>query len=122
MNGQKNMKAIIANLQKYYGVYLLITAVLFLVLWFPNRAVNRYAISGSPDNIIVWIIDTRTGQTWWKRRDVVFNLGTPNKPVIEGTTTIRPSKLNGVIYQPKEKPSAETDVTLIPEANENWRY
>jgi hypothetical protein len=83
------MKTLIANLQKYYGVYLLIVAVLFLILWFPNRAVNRYAISGDTDNMVVWIVDTRTGQTWWKRGDGVIDLGTTNKPIFEGIITKR---------------------------------
>ena len=61
MEKVEKMKTIIANLQKYYGVYLLIVAVLFLILWFPNRAVNRYAVIEDPKWGIC-VIDTRTGQ------------------------------------------------------------
>jgi len=61
------MKTIIAHLQKYYGVYLLILAVVFMILWLPNRMVNRYAISatsasGMEDSGGIFILDTRTGQ------------------------------------------------------------
>jgi hypothetical protein len=70
----EKMKTIITNLQKYYGVYLLIVAMLFLILWFPNRAVNRYAISGDR------IVDTRTGHTWERTRTTIMDLGTTNKP------------------------------------------
>jgi len=82
------MKTLITHLQKYYGVYLLITAVLFLILWFPNRVVNRYAISATSNRHsygVVYIIDTKTGQTWLsyidgfaKHRTIDF--GTPQKP------------------------------------------
>jgi hypothetical protein len=56
------MRTLIEHLQKYYGVYLLIVAVLFFILWFPNRAVNRYAIIRMARDGGVLIIDTRTGQ------------------------------------------------------------
>jgi hypothetical protein len=75
----ENMKTLIDNLQKYYGVYLLIVAVLFLILWFPNRAVNRYAISTGEGGGIS-IVDTRTGQTWERTRTTIMDLGTTNKP------------------------------------------
>jgi len=79
------MKTLMANLQKYYGVYLLIVAVLFLILWFPNRAVNRYAICMG-DGSGVWILDTKTGQLYFKGGQAVVNFGTLTKPIIPDLT------------------------------------
>jgi hypothetical protein len=76
------MKTIFAHLQKYYGVYLLIIAVLFLILWFPNRAINKYAISAT-ENGGMYILDTRTGQTWLRALSTEYNLGTTNKPIFK---------------------------------------
>jgi hypothetical protein len=78
------MKFIFNHLQNYYGVYLLIIAVVFLVLWFPNRGVNRYAISDGQ------LIDTRTGQIWIRSLHKEINFGTPDKPVYEISEEIRP--------------------------------
>ncbi|MCJ7675053.1 MAG: hypothetical protein MUO33_07865 [Sedimentisphaerales bacterium] len=80
----------IAHLQKYYGVYLLIIAMLFLILWFPNRAVNRYAISTDISDNEVWIVDTRTGHTWWRDRARIMDLGTTNKPKFGESKLVRP--------------------------------
>lgn len=77
------MKTLIDNLKKYYGVYLLIIAVLFLILWFPNRAINRYAISAISDGVS--IVDTRTGHIWVKSGGVVIDFGTPDKPISKVT-------------------------------------
>lgn len=81
------MKMLIAHLQKYYGVYLLIVAVLFLILWFESRSVNRYAmITSFPDVPFrgVYIIDTKTGQRWldFLKGDshATIDFGTPQKP------------------------------------------
>lgn len=73
------MKTIIANLQKYYGIYLLIIAALFLILWFPNRAVNRYAITGNIQGT-VYVLDTQTGQLWLRKGATSVSLGTNDKP------------------------------------------
>jgi len=76
------MKTIIAHLQKYYGVYLLIIVVVFMILWLPNRAVNRYTICQG-DGSGVWILDTRTGQLYFKGPGATINFGTIDKNVIE---------------------------------------
>jgi len=76
------MKTIITHLQKYYGVYLLIIAVLFLILWFPNRILNRYAIAPYGESG-VWILDTRTGQVYYKSAIGVINFGTVDKPIVK---------------------------------------
>lgn len=79
------MKTVFAHLQKYRGGYLLIIVVFFLILWFPNRAINRYAISNDSKNSMtgmdtLWIVDTRTGQTWLKTIGGVVDLGTNDNP------------------------------------------
>ena len=88
----ENMKTLIDNLQKYYGVYLLIVAVLFLILWFPNRAVNRYAAT-SYDNGRAYIIDTKTGERWLSviesNTHGILELGTPKKPKLKAKTFAR---------------------------------
>jgi len=89
------MRTIIAHLQKYYGVYLLIIAVVFLILWLPNRAANRYAICCQNDNTkLTYILDTRTGQTWlsllWLGNHIVHDLGTPDKPINQIITGLSP--------------------------------
>ncbi len=73
------MNTIVTHLQKYYGIYLLIIAILFLILWFPNRAVNRYAISGSWEGGVI-ILDIRTGQAYLRLPKAVYDLGTIDKP------------------------------------------
>lgn len=75
-------KTVFSHLQKYHGVYLLIIAVLFLVLWFPNRSIDRYAIS-TGDGGCITIIDTTTGHVWAKYGSTVFDFGTPNKSMFK---------------------------------------
>jgi hypothetical protein len=86
------MKALITNLQKYNGVYLLILAVLFLILWFQNSAVNRYAAT-SYNNGRAYIIDTKTGERWLSiiERDThaIIELGTPKNPKLKAKTFTR---------------------------------
>jgi hypothetical protein len=88
------MKTLIAHLQKYYGVYLLIMAVLFMFFWFQNRAVNRYAISGSWESGAI-ILDTRTGQAWLRLPRAVCDLGTIDKPKYDKMTRILGGGLSG---------------------------
>jgi hypothetical protein len=82
----EKMKTLIVNLQKYYGIYLLIIAVLFLILWFPNRGTNKYAIAAQGEDAIL-ILNTQTGQLWLKGVsrgvNVTIDLGTTYKPKIE---------------------------------------
>jgi hypothetical protein len=81
------MKTIIAHLQKYYGIYLLIIAVLFMILWSQNKAVNRYAISGNLQNGGI-ILDTRTGQTWGRAMGTLYDFGTTDEPRFEKVLSI----------------------------------
>jgi len=73
------MNTIVTHLQKYYGIYLLIMAVVFILFWFQNRAVNRYAIGGDWDSGVI-ILDTRTGQAWMRLSRTLIDLGTIDKP------------------------------------------
>ena len=86
------MNTIVAHLQKYYGVYLLIMAVLFMLFWFQNRAVNRYAISGNLQSGAI-ILDTRTGQAWGRAGASAFDLGTTDKPKFDEVKKPLPKEL-----------------------------
>jgi len=101
------MRIIIANLQKYYGIYLLIIAVLFFVAWFSNRAANRYAnryaISATGyDKSGAYIIDTKTGQMWFTMNNysehMLVDLGTPKNPKIEVERVKRETKLTKKLF------------------------
>jgi hypothetical protein len=80
------MKTIIAHLQQYYGIYLLIVAVLFFIFWIPNRGTNKYAIAAQGEDAIL-ILNTQTGQLWLRGVsrgvNVTIDLGTTYKPKIE---------------------------------------
>ena len=81
------MNTVITHFQKYYGIYLLIIAVLFFILWLPNRGTNKYAIAAQSENAIL-ILNTQTGQLWLKGVSrgagyVTIDLGTTYKPKIE---------------------------------------
>ena len=88
------METIVAHLQKYHGVYLLIIAALFMFFWFQNRAVNRYAISGSLESGAI-IVDTRTGQAWLRAPRAVFDLGTIDKPKYDKMKRVLGGGLSG---------------------------
>jgi hypothetical protein len=94
------MNTIIAHLQKYYGVYLVIMAALFMILWFQNRAVNRYAIAGQSEGA-VYVLDTQTGQLWMRQGPISLDLGTNDKPKLEN------------VYKPQAEKMA-TDTLKLP--------
>ena len=52
-----------------------------LAAWSAIVAVNRYAISATEGRM--YILDTRTGQTWLRSASTEYNLGTTNKPIFK---------------------------------------
>jgi hypothetical protein len=103
------MNTIVAHLQKYYGVYLLVIAVVFMLLWLQNRTANRYAICQG-DGSGVWILDTRTGQLYFKGPGATINFGTIDKNVIErvNETTMRRKPTLVPVESPPEGFELET--------------
>ena len=80
------MKTYFTHIRQYSGVCILIVVIFIAAMWIPYRAVNRYAISADANGDI-YVLDTRTGHTWLRRRYAVIDLGTINKPKYEYVKT-----------------------------------
>lgn len=70
--------------RNYLIAFIAAIAAVFsaLAAWSAIVAVNRYAISAT-ENGGMYILDTRTGQTWLRAASTEYDMGTTNKPIFK---------------------------------------
>lgn len=89
--------------KNYRIAFVAVIAAAFsaLAAWSAIVAVNRYAISATEGGM--YILDTRTGQTWLRAASTEYNLGTTNKPIFKLVEYEEPPPLHSISSEEMEK-------------------